>query len=71
MIALERLLMKRFASSKTLFDRILSKEIPSKQVYEDQHVYAFRDNNPAAPVHILVIPKIKDGLTSISKVGYS
>lgn len=36
-------------------------------VYEDQYVYAFKDVNPVAPVHILVIPKDKDGLTGISK----
>jgi len=52
---------------RTVLDRSLSKEIPSKLVYEDQHVYAFKDVNPVAPVHILVIPKNKDGLTGISK----
>jgi diadenosine tetraphosphate (Ap4A) HIT family hydrolase len=68
MISIGRLLRKGFSSNKTIFDRILSKELPSQHVYEDQHVYAFRDINPAAPVHILVIPKVKDGLTGISKV---
>lgn len=62
-----RNLLKGFSSTKTVFDRILSKEIPSKMVYEDQYVYAFKDVNPVAPVHILVIPKDKDGLTGISK----
>src|SRR3546814_11379634 len=37
--------------------RILRGEIPSKTVYEDDHVLAFRDINPLAPTHILVIPK--------------
>ena len=46
-------------SEQTLFDKILAKEIPSDAVYEDQTVYAFRDINPQAPVHVLVIPKHK------------
>lgn len=41
----------------TIFDRILRKEIPSQAVYEDDDVYAFRDVNPQAPIHVLVIPK--------------
>jgi len=40
-----------------LFCRILSGEIPSKKVYEDDHVYAFDDVRPQAPTHVLVIPK--------------
>ena len=40
-----------------LFCKIISGEIPSKKVYEDENVYAFHDINPAAPVHVLVIPK--------------
>lgn len=40
-----------------IFARILRGEIPSKQVYEDAWALAFHDINPAAPVHILVIPK--------------
>lgn len=40
-----------------LFCKIIKKEIPSKVVYEDDTVLAFRDINPVAPVHILVIPK--------------
>ena len=40
-----------------LFCRILKGEIPSAKVYEDENVYAFRDINPQAPVHVLVIPK--------------
>jgi histidine triad (HIT) family protein len=43
----------------TIFDKILSGEIPSTAVYEDDHVLAFKDLNPQAPVHVLVIPKIK------------
>ena len=40
-----------------LFCKILAGDIPSTQVYADDDVYAFRDINPAAPTHILVIPR--------------
>lgn len=50
------------------FDKIISKEIPSSIVYEDEKVLAFRDINPQAPVHVLVIPKLRDGLTELGKV---
>ena len=41
----------------TIFTKIIKKEIPADIVYEDDRVLAFRDINPVAPVHILVIPK--------------
>ncbi len=40
-----------------LFCKIIAGEIPSNKVYEDEDVFAFRDINPQAPVHILVVPK--------------
>ena len=40
-----------------LFCKIIAGEIPSTKVYEDEWVYAFRDINPQAPVHVLVVPK--------------
>lgn len=40
-----------------LFCRIIAGDIPSSKVYEDERVYAFRDINPQAPTHILVVPK--------------
>ena len=40
-----------------LFCKIINGEIPSQKVYEDEYVYAFKDINPMAPVHILVVPK--------------
>jgi histidine triad (HIT) family protein len=40
-----------------LFCKIIAGEIPSTEVYSDDDVYAFRDINPAAPTHLLVIPK--------------
>lgn len=42
-----------------LFARILRGEIPADKVFENEHVLAFRDIDPQAPVHILVIPKAK------------
>jgi histidine triad (HIT) family protein len=41
-----------------LFCKIAAKQIPSAVVYEDDELLAFKDINPAAPVHLLVIPKI-------------
>ena len=43
--------------SETIFSRILSGDIPADIVYEDAEVVAFRDVNPQAPVHVLVIPR--------------
>ncbi len=43
----------------TLFDKILAGEIPCQKVYEDEDVFAFRDIQPQAPIHVLVIPKAK------------
>ena len=40
-----------------LFCKIIAGEIPSNKVYEDDQMLAFRDINPAAPVHVLFIPK--------------
>lgn len=40
-----------------LFCKIIAGEIPSAKVYENEKVYAFRDINPMAPVHVLVVPK--------------
>ena len=40
-----------------LFCKIIAGEIPSTKVYEDEKVFAFRDINPQAPVHVIVVPK--------------
>lgn len=40
----------------TIFSKIINKEIPSDMVYQDEHVTAFRDIEPQAPVHILIVP---------------
>lgn len=50
-----------------LFCKIASKEIPSDIVYENDEAIAFRDLNPQAPTHVLVIPK--KHVDSISKTG--
>ena len=43
----------------TIFDRIITREVPADIVFEDEDVLAFRDVKPQAPVHVLVIPKAK------------
>jgi histidine triad (HIT) family protein len=43
--------------AKTIFKRIIDREIPADIIYEDDRAMAFRDVNPQAPVHVLVIPK--------------
>ena len=43
--------------TKTIFKRIIDGEIPADIVYQDEHCLAFRDVNPQAPVHVLVIPR--------------
>jgi histidine triad (HIT) family protein len=43
--------------SKTIFERIIEREIPASIVYEDDLVLAFRDINPQAPTHVVLIPK--------------
>jgi histidine triad (HIT) family protein len=52
---------------ETLFDKILSGEISATVVKETDRGLAFKDINPAAPAHVLVIPKDRDGLTRLSK----
>ena len=42
---------------KTLFQKIIDREIPAKLAHEDEHCLAIHDINPQAPVHVLVIPK--------------
>ena len=48
---------RRAAMSETIFSKIIRKEIPAEIVYEDDLALAFRDVQPQAPVHILIIPK--------------
>ena len=50
-----------------IFCKIVAGQIPAKKAYEDEHLLAFHDINPWAPVHILVIPKFH--LTSMVDAG--
>jgi len=63
--------MYRLADSDgpTIFDKIISKQIPATIIYEDEESLAFRDISPQAPVHFLVIPKNRNGLTRLSKAN--
>jgi len=54
-------------SGKTIFKRIIDKEIPAKIVYEDDLCLAFHDVNAQAPTHVLVIPKKE--VASINDLG--
>jgi histidine triad (HIT) family protein len=53
--------------SDCIFCKIIAGEIPSSKVFENDRVYAFRDINPMAPVHVLIVPKLHipsaDGVT--------
>jgi histidine triad (HIT) family protein len=54
----------------TIFTKIINREIPADIVYEDEHVLAFRDIEPQAPVHILIIPKTEiSGLAALPETG--
>lgn len=54
----------------TLFTRIIQREIPADIVYEDDHVVAFRDVNPQAPVHVLIVTRAEiAGLASLPEDG--
>ena len=43
--------------NKTIFEKIIDKEIPANILYEDESIIAIEDINPVAPVHALIIPK--------------
>jgi histidine triad (HIT) family protein len=45
------------AMAKTLFEKIIDRELPATLVYEDDQCVAFRDINPGAPMHILLVPR--------------
>jgi len=44
-------------SAKTIFQRIIDREIPAKIEHEDEHCIVIRDIQPQAPVHLLIVPK--------------
>lgn len=49
-----------------IFCKIISKEISSNMVYEDDFVYAFKDIHPVAPVHVIIVPKVH--ITSVNDI---
>lgn len=54
----------------TLFERIISREIPGDIVYEDEHVVAFRDIAPVAPTHIILVPRTPyPGVAAVPEEG--
>ena len=54
----------------TLFTKIINREIPADIVYEDAHVVAFRDIDPKAPVHVLIIPRAEiSGVAAVPDEG--
>jgi len=54
----------------TLFTKIINGEIPATIVYEDEHVVAFRDIDPKAPTHILIVPRTEiEGLATLPETG--
>lgn len=54
----------------TLFTRIINREIPGDIVYEDLHVVAFRDIDPQAPVHIVIVTREEiPGLAAVGEEG--
>lgn len=57
----------RDESPPTIFDKLISGEIPANVVYEDDKVFAFKDINPSAPAHILVIPKDRMNLSGLHR----
>jgi len=54
-------------AEKTIFKRIIDREIPAKIVYEDAHCLAFEDIHPQAPTHLIVIPKKE--IASVDDIG--
>ena len=54
----------------TLFTKIINREIPGDIVHEDEHVVAFRDINPVAPVHVIIVPRTEiPGVADVPATG--
>ena len=54
----------------TLFTKIINREIPADIVFENEHVVAFRDIDPQAPTHILIVPRQEiTGLATLPETG--
>ncbi len=53
-----------------IFCKIINKEIPAEIIYENNHVIAFNDINPVAPIHVLIVPKTHmEGLNNLPEEG--
>jgi histidine triad (HIT) family protein len=66
------LILARFHTQDmaTLFTKIIAREIPAEIVYENEHVVAFKDIAPQAPVHIVIVPRQEiPGLASLPETG--
>lgn len=61
--------IQNLINSPTIFDKIIDKSIPADIIYEDDKCLAFRDINPQAPVHFLVIPKKRISMLSLAEEG--
>jgi len=57
--------------AETIFSKIIRRELPADIVYEDDEVIAFRDINPQAPVHVLVIPREEIATVNDIKPGHA
>ncbi len=54
----------------TIFKKIIDRELPAEIVYENEHVLAFRDIEPQAPVHVIIIPKQEiSGVSALPETG--
>lgn len=54
-------------SQDTVFSKIIRREVPAMILYQDDRVTAFQDNNPKAPIHILIVPN--KTIPSINDIG--
>lgn len=59
----------RDEEAPTIFNKLIDGEIPADIVYQDEKVFAFKDIDPAAPAHLLVIPKDRMGLSNLRKAS--
>jgi len=59
----------RDEENETIFNKIINGDIPASVVYDDEDVLAFKDIAPAAPAHVLVIPKDRANLSSLRKAS--
>ena len=61
--------LRIYKMTDTLFKKIIDREIPADIVYEDDNCLAFKDINPVAPIHILIIPKKQIEKVADAEIG--